>query len=303
MATIEDDLIQMICDRSVPASPVAPKLHEPYAGLVAARLPRRPRAVLLDIYGTLVVSASGEVGTVDKQSGWSTFAQSIAKATGIAVDSERARSIERQFYASIEASHERSRAAGKPYPEVDIVAVWRSLAEELAHAGVRGPIDLQRLALAHELAANPVWPMPETLDCLRTLKTVFRLGIVSNAQFYTRLLFPALLGQTLEELGFEPGLMAFSYMIGRAKPDPALFSAPLSQLEQDGVEPDEVVYLGNDMLNDVSTARKLGLMAVLFAGDQSSLRLREGDPRVGDLLPHSAVTSLHQFCRLLDDKG
>ena len=46
-------------------------------------------------------------------------------------------------------------------------------------------------------------------------------------------------------------------------------------LGKNGVAPGEVLYVGNDMLNDVYAAGQVGFRTALFAGDQRSLRMRQ----------------------------
>ena len=75
---------------------------------------------------------------------------------------------------------------------------------------------------------------------------------------------------------------------------------PLRLDRKAGLRPDQALYLGNDMLNDVWTAGQAGLLPVLFAGDQRSLRLREDDPRCRDLRPARVLTALDQLPALLD---
>ena len=79
-------------------------------------------------------------------------------------------------------------------------------------------LDPSVLALEYECLVNPVWPMPNIEQCLEQLRgRGLRLGIVSNAQAMTRELFPALVGKTLGELGFEEKLQFFSYLYGESK--------------------------------------------------------------------------------------
>jgi putative hydrolase of the HAD superfamily len=136
------------------------------------------------------------------------------------------------------------------------------------------------------------------LQALRRAET--RVGLVSNAQFYTRLLFQAFLGTSPEGLGIASDLIAFSFETGRAKPDPTLFDAPLAALASAGIDSAEVVYLGNDMLNDVYTASLRGCMTALFAGDRRSLRLRSTDARVSGLMPDTLVRTLPEFLSVLE---
>jgi putative hydrolase of the HAD superfamily len=137
--------------------------------------------------------------------------------------------------------------------------------------------------------------MPGWDAALGPLRNDFLLGIISNAQFFTPLLFPALLGHPLDELGFSAEMQYFSYQVGCAKPSPRLFDDALRALARQGIRPDQTVYIGNDMLNDISVPAAMGVRTVLFAGDLRSLRWRDDDPRVGAHAPDAVITNLAQL--------
>ena len=123
------------------------------------------------------------------------------------------------------------------------------------------------------------------------------LGLVSNAQFYTPLMFHALLGESLTTLGFDPSACAFSYQMHEAKPSTGIFQRALEALAvQQGIRPAQTLYVGNDMLKDIWPAHRLGCRTVLFAGDRRSLRLREHDERCASVKPDYVINDL----RLLD---
>jgi putative hydrolase of the HAD superfamily len=208
------------------------------------------------------------------------------------------------YFATIEEHHARRRSAGIAYPEVEIRDVWRAVVQALRDRGSVDrdvdPEDLERLALDYELAVNPTWPMPEAVDTLQALSAALPVGVVSNAQFFTPLLFPALTGRSLEELGVDPELCVFSFRSGEAKPSPSLFEPALGTLaRRHGVAKDEVLYIGNDMLNDMWAATEHGMRACLFAGDKRSVRLRENHEVVRRVRPDVVVTSLGTIPRLI----
>jgi putative hydrolase of the HAD superfamily len=257
------------------------------------------RAVVCDVYGTLFISDSGEVGTAKAE----VCEQALVGAMGtlgIGFDGDASTAVER-LNSVIRAWHEQSRRQGVEFPEVDIVEIWHEVLEELAKrdrllADAVGAIELHWLALEYEVRVNPVWPMPGLRACLGQLRDRgLVLGLISNAQFFTPELFPALLHKPAEHWGFDPKLQFFSYQYGRAKPGEELFRRALRVLENRGVRPENTLYVGNDMLNDICPAHKLGFRTALFAGDQRSLRLREGDPRVEGLEPDLEVTDLRQL--------
>jgi putative hydrolase of the HAD superfamily len=157
------------------------------------------------------------------------------------------------------------------------------------------------VALRFELATNRIWPMPGAEAVLNILKNAgVPAGIVSNAQFYTPLTFQALFSKDEDELGFDRDLIAYSYMLHRAKPSTEIFRPLLERLEKErGIGAGQVLYIGNDMRNDVYTAQLCGCKTVLFAGDQRSLRLRRDDPNCIDRKPDAVVTGLDQIPALL----
>jgi putative hydrolase of the HAD superfamily len=125
------------------------------------------------------------------------------------------------------------------------------------------------------------------------------MGIISNAQFYTPYLFKWFLDFAPEDLGFDPELVFYSYEFERAKPSAALFAMAAQKLRDKGLAPSSVLYLGNDMLNDIFPAKNSGFQTALFAGDKRSLRLRTDDPRCRSLKPDLVVTDLGQLINII----
>ena len=257
------------------------------------------QAVLFDLYGTLFISGSGEVGTSGEARCDMALAQAMA-AMGIRPLEPLDQGVE-YLFETIKTAHAELRRAGIDYPEVDLIEVWREVLGELSYRGVvemevRQNVDLARMAVEYEARANPCWPMPGLTDCLSALRQKqIVLGIISNAQFFTPELFPALLGQEAEALGFEPDLQLYSYRYWRAKPGLDLFEKAAEVLSRRRIEPHRVLYVGNDMLNDVLPAGKVGFRTALFAGDARSLRLRDDDPRLEKLSPQLVLTGLKQL--------
>ena len=249
------------------------------------------RAVIFDVYGTLFVSGSGDVGTASAASNVEHFAQAL-EAAAINASAE---DVMTAYFAAIDANHAAKKAAGVEHPEVDVVDVWRQ-----ALAGHRLDEDaLKRLAIEYECRANPTWPMPKLSETLAALRGRVRLGIVSNAQFFTPLLFEAHLSARPADLGFDSALYVFSHELGQAKPSPTLFQTLLTALQADGIAPGQTLYVGNDVRNDIAPARALGMQTALFAGDARSLRLRADDPTCRNAQPDAVVTALPQVLELL----
>ncbi len=255
----------------------------------------RIRAVLFDIYGTLVISGSGDIGLTTAATTGGAFHEAWTAA-------ELAPSLlppgfdgPAALSAHIRAEHARRRAGGVEHPEVDIVAIWRTLLADLGLASDHRR--LRRLALEYELRVNPVWPMPGLTTLIESLgQRELVLGIVSNAQFYTPLMLEAFLRRSMDRAGFDLRCCAWSYRQGVAKPSRAIYGPALAGLyAHHGIHPDEVLYIGNDMRNDVWPARALGCRTALFAGDARSLRLRAGHAQMQGVEPDRVVTVLGQL--------
>lgn len=263
------------------------------------------RCVLFDIYGTLLISGTGDVGADVAGQDIRAMEDTLAGEPALARLAAQAPAAADLMKGRIHDLHARSRARGLAYPEVDIVQVWQWLLARL-NPGSQLPKELLfRVAMEHECRVNPVWPMPGASAILELLSNRgLGLGIVSNAQFYTPLLLESLLGGEPAGLGFDPRLCAFSYRHGIGKPDSNLFAPPLQRLERElGCQPGQVLYVGNDMLKDIWAASQHGCRTALFAGDRRSLRLRRDDPRCAELRADLVITQLSQLGPCLEASG
>ncbi len=257
------------------------------------------KTVLFDIYGTLLISGSGDVGTAFELSRKEAFQRAIDRAGLLNPQEAAVRKTEELFFGEIKKRHAASRQKGINYPEVEIVSVWSSVLRGLSLQ----PTEEQciQAAVTYEALANPVYLMPGAPIVIDELKQAgFHLGIVSNAQSFTAPLLEYELGSTLLAAGFESSLCSYSYLLGEAKPSTAIFRPVLESLANNyGILPPQVIYVGNDMLNDVYTATRLGLKTCLFAGDSRSLRLREDHKLCRDTEPDVIVSQLTQIAAVV----
>jgi len=269
-----------------PLSPIATQLRP--KGFVHVEL----ACILFDIYGTLFISGSGDIGTAKKHT------QNHGKLKMLLADyglDEQPQCILDKLFHAIEKEHQKLKKTGIDYPEVDIVRIWQQVLD------IESIQAVSDFALEFEVITNPVYPMPHLAELLSTCRNRgIHMGIISNAQFYTPLLFEWFLNSNLPNLGFDPNLVFLSYQHGCAKPSPVLFQRAVNQLDQMGIEKNSVLYLGNDMLNDILPADRAGFHTAIFAGDARSLRLRNNDPRCEGLAPDLVITDLTQLVELLD---
>ena len=259
------------------------------------------RAVLFDIYGTLIVSGSGDIGTTVATRRGEALGTAVAAAGGrLTGDPEAAIAA---LDTAVASDHAAARDEGRDYPEVEIRDIWaEAIAAWTQQNGLDGGdlLDIATLAIEYEMRINPVWPMPGVTETLAGLiDRSVALGIVSNAQFYTPIVVEALLAGRLDSIGFDPQLCYYSYRHRHAKPGETLYRAAQQRLASKQINPAEVLFVGNDVRNDIRPAAAVGFRTALFAGDARSLRLREDDDTCRDVRPDVVLTDLRQILQVV----
>lgn len=266
---------------AIPLSPLPTSMNP------GGRLAEPIQCVLFDIYGTLFISGSGDIGIAKKATPQTEKIKTLLQKFNIP---KAPRDLTRQLYAAIEDRHHQLINEGIDYPEIEIDQIWKRILEITDLEQVRN------FAIEYELIVNPVYPMPYLENALAFCREKnLTMGIISNAQFFTPLLFEWFLNASLEDLGFHSELMFFSYEIQHAKPSPVLFKKAASAINAMGLKPTASLYVGNDMLNDIYPAKQLGFQTALFAGDKRSLRLRTDDSRCVNLTADLVLTDLSQL--------
>lgn len=242
---------------------------------------------MFDVYGTLFISGSGDIGIARQKVPKTEQLINLLQKFGIRRSPD---ALLNDFFSAIDNEHAKLKAKGVDFPEVEIDKIWM-------HVLNNNNLDhIRAFAVEFELIVNPVYPMPNLEMMLTGCKeSNLCMGIVSNAQFYTPFLFDWFLGSNPEDLGFQPDLLFFSYRFGCAKPSTYLFQLAAEKLKNMEIPVHAALYLGNDMLNDIYPAQKAGFQTALFAGDTRSMRLRENDPRCGNLSPDIIITDLKQL--------
>ena len=253
----------------------------------SGELATKVKCIMFDVYGTLFVSGSGDIGIFRQKAQQTEQLKNLLQKFGIRRSPD---DILNDFFTTIDNEHAKLKANGVDFPEVEIDKIWMRVLN-------KNNLDFIRtFAVEFELIVNPVYPMPNLEKMLLNCKeSNLRMGIVSNAQFYTPTLFQWFLGSNLEDLGFHPDLMLFSYRFGYAKPSIYLFQLAAESLQNMGIPVNAALYLGNDMLDDIYPAQKVGFKTALFAGDARSLRLREDDPKCKNLSADIVITDLKQL--------
>ena len=203
------------------------------------------KAVLFDIYETLLTCENEPLTMTAANEAMAR----VAESHGIPGETHLAEKVS----AWIAKAHSDS---PHPFPEIDIRVLWADL--------LPGVDDSDSLSLDMEEAIHSVRLVENARQIIRHMHACgMRLGIVSNAQAYTRVIMKRLMGRDWDL--FDPDLMAFSYEYGRAKPDAFLFDQATGNLLEEGMLTSEILMVGDSQVNDMQPASQLGLKTLLVS--------------------------------------
>lgn len=261
------------------------------------------RAVLFDIYGTLLISEQPRGGAEMTRIDGETFRTALAAAgwdgARVADDFDAGAQLDRR----IQSASSTKRKAGIEHPDVEVRGIWRDLIAEALGTSAKklDEAAVEQFAVELECRLNRIWGMPGLSETLETLRAAgLKLGLVADAQFYTPLSLEAMLGKPLEAAGFDPICCVYSYLVESTKPSARLYEETMIALENEyAILSDEVLYVGSDMCDDILPAGGQGFKTALFAGDARSLRLADEDPTRGAPPPDRILTRLDQLGGLL----
>jgi putative hydrolase of the HAD superfamily len=272
---------ELIADYLAPMSPLPTSLRP--GGSLSGKI----QCVLFDIYGTLFISASGDIHTAAKSSPRTDQLEHLPRKYDVG---KTPQVLVAELHDAIKAKHRRLKDSGIDYPEVRIDEIWQPI------LGIDDMRRVRKFAIEYELIVNPVYPMPHLETLLAACRqTNLAMGIISNAQFFTPLLFEWFLDARMKQLGFDSELVFLSYQLGYAKPSAVPFKMAASAINAKGFDTNAALFVGNDMLNDIYPAQRLGFQTALFAGDARSLRLRTDESRCSNLSADLILTDLGQL--------
>jgi putative hydrolase of the HAD superfamily len=268
------------------------------------------KAFVFDVYGTILVSASGDIdesviSTENLQEAFS--ASGIELAESLTDPDLALAEILGDFKQLIRQNHQAAFSEDKPYPEINILEIWEEILMDHQHRNrilLNGPLCIKCFTFVFEVLSNRIYPMPGMKEVIHLLaEKKFPLGIISNAQFYTPVILNFFLHGTISESEqvnpFDSDLTVFSYQHQRSKPDAFLFELLKNQIRKKyGIYADEILFIGNDMFRDIYPASLAGFKTALFAGDTKSLRLRQERPELKKVTPDYIVTSLSQIINI-----
>lgn len=223
------------------------------------------KGIIFDINGTLVDIQTNE-GMEEIYRGISHF----LTYQGISV---RRRELQDEYFQIMSAQRKKS---GEAFPEFDAVGVWRELlmrrtqAWEALPEAKRETMPLFLAEMYRGVSRLRLDLYPEVRPILDELAGGYRLAALSDAQSAWAVPEMRALGLTAY---FEPIVVSGDF--GFRKPDRRIF---LAALEGMGLEPGDVLFVGNDMFRDVFGAKQLGMKTVFFSSNQGRKTPQGAEP-------------------------
>jgi FMN phosphatase YigB (HAD superfamily) len=197
------------------------------------------------------------------------------------------------------------------FPQVNSSQVWRRLLEMLDKKEYK--YDKLFYGNLDELAEKVAYFFQSSLQGVeaspRALKTLISLGqqgivqgVLADTQTFTWVQLIRALGKQgemppLAQL-FDPSLLIMSDQLGVRKPSPSLFATCVHQFAQKGIQPPEILYVGNRLQGDLAVAKQWGMRTVLYAGDKTTLKATPQEIKHPDIRPKRLVTELKQIKKL-----
>ena len=276
-------------------------------------------AVIFDVYGTLVDYWSSRYeDTEEKQAYLLTIFKKTSDYFGftetlVKIDPDTAPEVTLSnfYHGLILMKHEELQTRGKNYPEVQIEQIWNVILSLLGNNGFVFDTDTYEsneegakcIAYYYNFFALDRGFFEGVVDALQQLKkSGMKLGIVSNAQFYTPIDLSLFIREQSEQLVdylelFDIDLTFYSYEYGVAKPNKLLFTKLFDALKEFEILPENTIFVGNDLVQDIEIAQSLGMKTALFTGNSGSLFLHD---KYGKVTPDIAFDSFSKLPSALE---
>jgi FMN phosphatase YigB (HAD superfamily) len=295
------------------------------APVEADRLKARPhlvrlpqvRAVLWNVYGTLLRIAGGELwfehpqkfvmsAALDKTIQEFKMWASMSRQPGQPAD------YLKHLYDSVLIEHRAVPGGTERYPEVGADRVWEALIKKLLQkdykfdAGFFGSLNefSRKVAYFFHASLQGTACYKEAAVALQHLaKKGVKQGLLADGQCFTRVqLQRGLAAQdrniALDKL-LDKDLIFLSYEIRGRKPSERLFRQVANALNQQGLAPNQVLHVGTSIPRDLVPARRLGMRTALFARDRTSLQASAEQLKEPISRPDVLLTKLSQIAEVI----
>jgi FMN phosphatase YigB (HAD superfamily) len=294
------------------AWPAPPETDRPKARPHLVRLPQ-VRAVLWNVYGTLLRIAGGEL--------WFEHPQSFVM--GVALDKTiqeykmwasmsrkpgQPSDYMKQLYMQVLTEHRAVPGGTEKYPEVASDRVWEALIKKLFQkdykfdAGFFGSLNefSRKVAYFFHASLQGTASYDGAGEALRHVaQGGLKQGLLSDGQCFTRVQLQRGLAARDKNIDLEKlldkDLIVLSYETRGRKPSERLFRHAVNALTQQGIAPNQVLHVGSRIQQDLLPARRLGMRTALFAGDRTSLQATAEQLKEPTNRPDVLLTELSQI--------
>jgi FMN phosphatase YigB (HAD superfamily) len=295
----------------------APPKAEPVRAKAHLRRLSGIRAVLWNVYGTLLAIPGGELWFEHPQP----FVMKVA-LDKVVQEFKMWQAMPRKAVAPGEYLGELYRREllgqrsfppkGERHPEVASDRVWAEVVKKLMpkdyrwDASVYGSLNEfgQKLAYFFHASLQGTAGYPGAAEALGLVKRAgLAQGLLADGQCFTPLqLQRGLSAQDpdvrLDDLLGE-GPRVLSYQVWARKPSPTPFRKALRALGEQGIEPGEVLYVGSSLPRDVAPARRARMQTALFAGDRASLQATPAEMKAAAGRPDVLLPELSQLAEVI----
>jgi FMN phosphatase YigB (HAD superfamily) len=298
------------------AWPAPPEVDRLKAKPHLVRLPQ-VRAVLWNVYGTLLRIAGGELWfehpqafvmsvaldkTIQEYKMWA----SMSRKPGQPAD------YMKQLYTQVLTEQRSFPGGGEKYPEVGAERVWEALIKKLLQkdykfdAGFFGSLNefSRKVAYFFHASLQATACYDEAAVALRHVaRKKLKQGLLADGQCFTRVqLQRGLAAQdseaVLDKL-LDKDLIVLSHQVRGRKPSERLFRQAVNALNQQGIAPNQVLHVGTSIQRDLVMARRLGMRTALFAGDRTSLQATAEQLKESAIRPDVMLTELSQIAEII----
>jgi len=296
--------------------PAPPEVDRPKAKPHLVRLPQ-VRAVLWNVYGTLLRIAGGELWfehpqpfvmgvaldkTIQEYKMWA----SMSRKPGQPSD------YMKQLYLQVLTEHKAVPGGTEKYPEVASDRVWEALIKKLFHkdykfdAGFFGSLNefSRKVAYFFHASLQGTAAYDGAAQAMRHVAEAgLKQGLLADGQCFTRVQLQRGLAAQDKDINedklLDKDLIVLSYESRGRKPSERLFRHAVNALNQQGIAPNQVLHVGSRIQNDLVPARRLGMRTALFAGDRTSLQATAEQLKEPASRPDVLLTELSQIADVI----
>lgn len=196
--------------------------------------------------------------------------------------------------------------------EVDSAKLWRRVLNKLElekytyDESLYGDLDelSEKMAYFFHSALQGIEASTGALSALQAVSQGgLAQGVLADGQCFTltQLLRGLEAQGTLPPIGrlLDSSLLVWSYQVGVRKPSRSLYLAAVEQLKARGLAPDQVLFVGSRLREDLAVAKGLGFRTALYAGDKLSLKAAAADLKDPTVKPDRLLTELSQVRDIL----